>query len=150
MRLSLIIAFLALPLLEIALLIKTGQAIGFLPTLAFVVGTAILGTSVIRREGFSALDRFGQVSEQMARGETPVATVVDHMLKITGGMLLILPGILTDVTGLLLLVPFIRRAVSTWFRSASTMEPPRQTGRRDPFDKERGPVIDAEFTRLDD
>jgi UPF0716 protein FxsA len=150
MRLSLIIAFLALPILEIALLIKTGQAIGFWATLALVAGTAIWGAAVIRREGFSAIDRFSQVSEQLARGEAPLAPVLDHMLMMTGGMLLIFPGILSDVTGALLLVPVVRRGIGRWFRSTYAMEAPFEAGARDTFEKKRGPVIDGEFSRLDD
>jgi UPF0716 protein FxsA len=150
MRLSLIIAFLALPLLEIALLIKTGQTIGFWPTLALIAGTAIWGTIVIRREGFSAIDRFGQISEQLARGETPVAPVLDHMLLLTGGMLLIFPGILCDLAGALLLLPLVRRGIDLWVRSFFAMDVPPKADYRDPVDQKLGPVIEGEYTRLDD
>lgn len=149
MRLSLIIAFLALPLLEIALLIKLGHAIGFWATVAFVIGTGLLGGSIIRREGFSAINRFRQVSEALERGETPVAPVFDHLLKVAAGLFLIFPGVLTDILGCLLLIPWTRRFISGWGRSAPTEPDPFRPHGRGPSDT-NGPIIEAEYTRLDD
>ena len=154
MRLSFIIAFLALPLLELALLIKTGQAIGFWATVAIMIATAVLGGMVLRNEGFSAMRRFEQVSEALTRGEAPVAAVLDHVLMISAGLLLILPGLITDSAGLLLLVPPIRTIIGRWvttqFSIGPIETPAYRGGKGGATDPTAGPTIEGEFTRLDE
>jgi UPF0716 protein FxsA len=111
MRLGLLLVFAAVPFLEIALMIKVGQAIGFWPTLALIVASAMLGTYVLYEQGFQVL---GRAMEAMARGRPPVGPVVDGVFVALAGLLLIVPGFLTDVFGLALLVPRVRHAFAAW------------------------------------
>lgn len=108
LKIALILAFAALPLLEIGLLIRVGQLIGIWWLAAIIIGTGILGTYVIRRVGLSvferALSRLGSERE----GFSPL---FDGFLQVLAGLLLIFPGLIADCCGLILLVPPIRRIV---------------------------------------
>lgn len=107
------LAFLLLPLLEIATFILVGQAIGLLPTLALVVLAAIAGGLLLRQQGLSALAR---MRDNVNAGTIPGRTLFDAMLIGLAAVLLVLPGFLSDAAALLLLVPPVR----AWlFRSLS-------------------------------
>ena len=82
-------SLIALPILELALLIKTGQAIGFWPTLALVVGAAVLGGAIMSRQGISVARR---TREAIAQGRPPVGPVLDGAFLLLAGALLITPG----------------------------------------------------------
>jgi len=101
--------FTVVPAVELYLLITIGQHLGAGPTIGVVLGTGLLGAWLAKREG-------GRVMRQwqgaMARGEIPKEGVVSSLLVLVGGVLLVTPGVVTDVTGLLLLVPWTRRAVA--------------------------------------
>lgn len=119
LRLALGLTLLALPLVEIALLIKMGGIWGFWPVVAIVAGTAIAGGTVIRSAGLSALTR---MFSEVQAGGSPVQSLMDQFVRATGGTLLILPGLLGDCVGALLLVPAVRRLVLAFFRSLLTGE----------------------------
>ncbi len=108
LKIALILAFSALPLLEIGLLIRLGQLIGIWWLATIIIGTAILGTYVIRQVGLSvfekALSRLGSDRE----GFSPL---FDGFLQVLAGLLLIFPGVISDMFGLVLLVPQIRNIV---------------------------------------
>lgn len=101
------------PLVEIGLFVTLGGWIGLWPTLAVVVGTAFLGFAVIRAEGVRARDDLRRAIETR---QSPGGAIADGALKIGAGVLLILPGFLTDILGALLMIPPLRgvliRAVS--------------------------------------
>jgi len=97
--------FLAVPLIEIALFILIGQAIGVIPTLLGVLITAIAGSLLIRWQGMAALR---DMQAAMSRGELPARQMGDAMLIGLGGLLLLLPGYFSDAIGLLLLIPWTR------------------------------------------
>jgi UPF0716 protein FxsA len=111
MRLGLLLIFAAIPFLEIAVMIKVGQALGFWPALAMIVASAVLGTYVLYEQGFQVL---GRAMEAMARGKPPVGPVVDGVFLALAGLLLIVPGFLTDIFGLALLVPRVRHGFAAW------------------------------------
>jgi UPF0716 protein FxsA len=102
----LLLGLLALPIVEIALFIKVGQAIGLWPTLALVIGAALLGGALLRQQGLAVLM---QLRGNVAAGKLPGQTIADAALIGVAAVLLILPGFLSDVVALLLLVPPIRR-----------------------------------------
>lgn len=106
MRLGLLLIFAAVPFIELALLIRLGQSIGFWWTLALIVSTAMLGTYVINRQSFSVMQK---AMEAVQGGRAPVASVVEGFLMIIAGLLLVTPGLITDVIGLTLLIPQARR-----------------------------------------
>lgn len=94
------------PLVEIALFVTVGSAIGLWATLAIVIGTGVLGVWLIRRQGLRAGDGFRQA---MAARRDPGASIAETVLTMGSGVLLLLPGFLTDVLGGLLLIPAVRR-----------------------------------------
>jgi UPF0716 protein FxsA len=97
--------FLALPLIEIALFILIGGAIGVGPTLLGVVLSTVFGSLIIRQQGLKLL---AEVRETMGRGVLPARSLADAMLVSVAGALLVVPGYFTDILGLLLLVPPFR------------------------------------------
>jgi UPF0716 family protein affecting phage T7 exclusion len=93
---------------EIALLIKAGETIGFWPTIALLVAAAALGIAVIRARGATMV---GRVFGAMGDGRLPFEPMLDSYAVIVAGLLLIMPGFLSDVIGLLLLVPPVSHAL---------------------------------------
>jgi UPF0716 protein FxsA len=104
----LLLIFIGLPILEIALFIVVGGAIGVLPTLMLVVLAAAAGIGVIRMQGANALAR---LQAAIDRGDDPAGPIAEGAIKAVAGVLLVVPGFFTDAVGLLLLVPPVRRAL---------------------------------------
>lgn len=100
------VLFLVWPLIEIALFVTVGSALGLWTTLAIVVGTGVLGVWLIRRQGLHAGARLQQA---LAARRDPATGLVELVLGLGSGILLILPGFLTDVLGGLLLIPAVRK-----------------------------------------
>jgi UPF0716 protein FxsA len=100
--LLLVLIFIVLPVAEIYVIIQVGEAIGALPTVAILVLDALLGSVLLRHQGRAAWRRF---NEALAAGRIPAREVFDGAMVILGGAFLITPGFITDVIGLLLLIP---------------------------------------------
>lgn len=98
--------FIAVPLLELFILIRLGGAIGLMPTLALCVLTGVAGAWLARREGMRALWSF---QERLARGGVPGRALMDGLCILIGGAVLLTPGLLTDLLGFALLLPPSRR-----------------------------------------
>jgi UPF0716 protein FxsA len=109
-----VLLILLLPVIEIALFITVGGAIGLLPTLAIVVGAGIVGMLALRWQGFSTLSR---LRAGIDGGQLPARSVADAMMIAVAGVLLVIPGFFSDVLGLLLLLPPVRSAIYAWLRS---------------------------------
>jgi UPF0716 protein FxsA len=109
----LLLFFTALPVIELYLLIQLGKLVGAGPTIALVLATGVLGVWLARREGTRVL-RSWQAS--MARGEVPKEGAMASVLVLLGGVLLVIPGVVTDVLGLVLLLPWTRRWVAASIR----------------------------------
>jgi UPF0716 protein FxsA len=103
-----LVCVLALPLIEIALFIAIGQAIGILPTLLGILLTGAIGALVLRWQGVATLR---EMQLRLQRGEIPARQMGDAMLIGLGGVLLLLPGYFTDLIGLLLLLPVTRHLI---------------------------------------
>ncbi len=101
----LFVAFLAVPLIEIALFIQVGGAIGLWPTLAIVVLTAIAGTAMVRGQGIMTLNRLRSSFSDM---QDPTEALVHGAMILFSGALLLTPGFFTDAVGFALLVPGVR------------------------------------------
>ena len=99
------VGMVALPFLEIYLIIQVGQLIGVWWTLAILVGEALLGAWLMRREGTRA---WKALNGAFASGKMPTGELADTALILVGGVLLVMPGFVTDVFGLLFLLPFTR------------------------------------------
>jgi UPF0716 protein FxsA len=105
--------FVLVPVLELILLIRMGQVIGFWPTLAIVLVTGWAGAFLARLEGLRVLARFQQ---ELAMGRVPGQAILDGASVLVGGAFLLAPGVLTDLTGLVLLFPPTRRLIQGWVR----------------------------------
>jgi UPF0716 protein FxsA len=108
MFVRLLLLFTAVPLIELALLLEIGKRAGLAATLALVLGTGFLGAYLARREGLRTLTR---VREEMAAGRLPADALLDGLLILIAGAVLLTPGLLTDLTGFVLLIPASRRAI---------------------------------------
>jgi UPF0716 protein FxsA len=113
--LFLVVIFILVPIAELYVIIQVGNAIGLVPTLILLLLDAVLGSMLLRHQGRAAWIRFNRA---LAEGRLPHKEVFDGVLVIFGGALLITPGFLTDIIGLILLIPPTRalvRAVSARF-----------------------------------
>ena len=104
----LLLLFIALPALELLLLIELGSRIGSLETIALIVLTGIVGASMARNQGLRVLSH---VQQQLAKGLMPTDSLVDGIMILVASALLVTPGILTDLFGFLCLVPGFRALV---------------------------------------
>jgi len=158
LRLVVGLLFIVVPVLELALLIKTGQLIGVWATVALVVTTAVSGAIILSRQSFTLV---GRTLEALSEGRAPVAPVLEGMFLMVAGALLLTPGLITDVAALLLLVPPIRRAIARWsvdrlLRRADVTvraygeggDPDMEWRPHTPAGAAGGPVIEGEFERL--
>ncbi|KOY81210.1 FxsA family protein [Lysinibacillus macroides] len=100
------LGFVVYALAELALLIVVGQNIGVFSTLLLIIATSSIGVYVMKNKGMNSIQN---VKQTMASGEAPGAALVNTLLTFSGGLLLALPGFLTDLIGLLLLMPFSRK-----------------------------------------
>jgi len=105
----LFLAIVALPFAELFLLIRIGRVIGLGSTLAFVVVMGILGAALAKSQGRKVLLQW---QEALAAGCVPEEGVLGSVLVLVGGLLLIIPGLISDVLGLLCLLPPTRRALA--------------------------------------
>jgi UPF0716 protein FxsA len=114
MVLILLLAFIAVPIAELAVIVAVAHEIGLLWTLAMLFGFSIAGSVLAKQQG---LEVWGRVRATLARGEMPSTELVDGFLVLLAGALLLSPGFLTDVVGVVLLVPPARagiRRFATW------------------------------------
>jgi len=105
MALLLVLIFIVLPVAEIYVIIKVGEAIGVLPTIGLLILDGFLGAALLRHQGRVAWRRF---NEALAAGKIPAREVFDGAMVIVGGAFLLAPGFITDAIGLLLLIPVSR------------------------------------------
>lgn len=113
MLLRLVILFTVLPLVELWLLIRVGQHIGAGPTVLLVVGTGVVGAALARREGLRVL---GRIQAELNAGRLPADRMIDALLVLVAGILLVTPGILTDIVGFILLIAPLRRPVRSFLK----------------------------------
>jgi UPF0716 protein FxsA len=144
----LVVLFIVVPILELWLIIEIGGAIGVVPTLALLLADAVLGSLLLRHQGRGAWQRFNQA---LAERRFPGREVADGALIVAGGTLLLTPGFVTDVFGLLLLIPPTRAIARSLLRRFAAHRfvvvgmggpggaprpgpPPRQDSARRPYD----------------
>jgi UPF0716 protein FxsA len=131
------VLFLVVPLVELYVLIQVGGEIGALPTILLTLFTAALGAGLMRHQGISTLQK-AQVN--MAQGQVPAVEMFEGVLIFVGGVLLLVPGLITDALGFLLLLPFFRQ----WL--AVKLIRQRQTQ----YARQKGQVYEAEWTQQED
>jgi UPF0716 protein FxsA len=106
--------FVVTPLVELAILIYLGTLIGTLYTILIVVITGLLGAFLARRQGLATLIRIRNNTEQ---GILPSGELFQAVLILIGGLLLLTPGLITDLVGFALLIPQTRNIVTRWLRN---------------------------------
>lgn len=122
-----LLLFVVLPLTELWLLLVIGEAIGLWPTVAIALTTGVLGGSLAKREGMRVWRAWLDALQRMV---PPKEGVIDGLLVLVGGALLVTPGVITDVTGLLLLIPWTRRPIAARVRAAVDRRIERSSGFR--------------------
>jgi UPF0716 protein FxsA len=113
MLIRLALLFITIPLVELALLVWLGSLVGFWPTMALVVITGIAGAALARAAGLQVVR---QIRSEIAAGRMPVNHLLDGLLVLVGGVVLLTPGLLTDLVGLALLIPPTRSAVRSFLQ----------------------------------
>ncbi|MCH8069451.1 MAG: membrane protein FxsA [Candidatus Marinimicrobia bacterium] len=115
---KLILLFVGIPFIEMMLLIKLGEVFGFWNTILLVVGTGVLGAYLAKAQGFWI---WLQIQQELQTGRMPAEKLIDGFLILIGGIVLLTPGLLTDIFGFALLVPFSRNMFKKWIRSKLEM-----------------------------
>lgn len=136
----LLIAFIAIPLIEIALFIQIGGFLGLWPTLLIVVLTAILGTFLVRQQGMQVL---GQLRSQMQDLQDPTEPLAHGAMILFSGALLLTPGFFTDAVGFSLLIPGVRHYVFNTVRARLKHQSFTMGARPQPHQSD---VIDGDYT----
>lgn len=113
MFLKLFLAFTLIPILELYILIKIGTYLGAFNTIMIVILTGILGAYLAKSEGYRTV---AKIRESLNNGVLPAEEMIDALLIFIAGALLLTPGILTDLSGILLLIPFTRKHFKIWLR----------------------------------
>lgn len=154
MAVLLFLAFVAVPIIEITVIIKVGGLIGAWQTVGLIVLTAAVGTTLVRAQGFQILAR---AQQSLNQGQFPAAEMVDGMALLVAGVLLLTPGFVTDALGLALVIPPLRRAIATliwrWALSRGGIHMETQAWGRGHTRNGPGPahdegVIEGEFTEI--
>lgn len=109
-----IIAFILVPAVELALLIYSGQLIGFFPTVGLILVTSLLGAYFAKRQGMKA---WVDLRNRMSRMETPGDALIDSFCIFVGGVLLVMPGFITDIVGILLLFSWPRNILRPFIQN---------------------------------
>lgn len=139
--------FLAVPFVEIYLLLQLGGIVGVIPTILLVVFTAVLGAVLLRQQGFATWQR---LQASLARAEVPAYEIIEGPILLVGGALLLTPGFVTDAFGFACLMPQVRRKLTQylltrpWFnmQATSPFQHPSQQ-----HNHEHGRVIEGEFKK---
>ena len=144
MPLFLAILLLGYPLLEIAVFVMVGSEIGVLPTIGLIILSAVAGAVLMRWQGFGAMQR---IRREVERGNAPGRELAHGAMIMLAGILLLIPGFISDVFGILLFVPAVREfawrilshRVTVMTRFSGSMDGFRTRGGRD-----GGPTIDLD------
>jgi UPF0716 protein FxsA len=144
-----VLVLIGMPILEVFVFIEVGQALGWLLTVVALVATSVLGARLLRSQGRSAIER---VTLAVAEHRAPARAAIDGLVGFLGGVLLVIPGFVTDAVGGLLLFPPTRRLTGRWIShhyAGRVMGFVATTGRF-ASGRRRGRPADIESTAVDD
>ncbi|WP_191485395.1 FxsA family protein [Pseudomonas sp. FEN] len=152
-----LLLFLLFPVLELYVFFQVSTAIGFFPALALIILGSMLGVLVLRVAGIATALR---ARESLNRGELPAQTMLEGLMLALGGGLLLLPGFISDVVGLVLLLPITRRLLADRMRRRAEEQALRQRAFADdplargpvgspPANSRQPQVIEGEFEHRD-
>ena len=109
----LLFLFIVVPFVELYILIELGSRIGAVPTLGIVVLTGMVGAALAKQQGLGV---FYRIRTELSYGQMPGDVIFDGVMVLIGAVLLITPGIFTDITGFLLLIPVTRATFKKYFK----------------------------------
>lgn len=152
-----LLLFLLFPVLELFVFVKVAGAIGFFPALLLIILGSMFGVFVLRVAGLATALR---ARESLNRGELPAQTMLEGLMLALAGGLLILPGFISDVVGLIMLLPMSRRLLADKMRQRAEEQAMRQRAFADDLQPRGGPspreplgrepnVIEGEFEHRD-
>lgn len=131
--------FIAIPIIEMVILIEVGGLIGALPTVGLVLLTATIGLWLLRREGLATLE---SVRQKIDQGVLPETELLEGVMLLVGGALLLTPGFVTDTIGFICLLPGLRHPIARAIMGRAETIIVGKT-------RDGGTIIDGEFTRED-
>ena len=140
--------FVLIPVIEISLFISVGGYFGLWPTIAMVFLTAFLGASLVRSQGLQTLI---SVQSRLQQGELPAQQILEGMLLAVAGVLLFIPGFLTDMLGMIVLLPAPRRALAKYLMTKMVVKSAAGFGGHfeQPSDND-GHTFEGEYQRKND
>ena len=109
----LLLLFVFLPMIELYLLIMLGARIGPMPTIGLIVLTGVIGATLARQQGLSTL---AKIQNELKQGRAPTQELVEGAMIVVGGLVLLTPGILTDIFGFAMMIPGFRRSLAKQFK----------------------------------
>tara|TARA_S200000501_G_scaffold233388_1_gene218961 strand:+ start:2011 stop:2403 length:393 start_codon:yes stop_codon:yes gene_type:complete len=110
---QLLLIFITIPILEIAVLLKLDETIGLGQTIFLIFITGIIGAWLVRQQGLSIIFK---IRKELTNGKIPAKQMIDGVMILIAGAVLITPGLITDVVGFLLLIPYTRNFIRKWIR----------------------------------
>ncbi len=134
---------LVVPILEIYMLLQIGAIIGVIPTIFSVVATAVIGSWLLRQQGFSTIQRLQQ---NMAQGTLPAKELVEGPILLVGGALLLTPGFVTDAIGFCCLIPVTRDKIVEYVLKNLVTQ---HTSSRQTPETNDPEALEGEYTRRD-
>jgi UPF0716 protein FxsA len=142
-----LVAFIAVPLIEIALFIQVGGVIGLWPTLLIVVLTAVVGTGILRMQGALALANLRRSFSEL---EDPSEPLAHGAMILFAGALLLTPGFFTDALGFALLIPPVRQRILAFLRTRVKVQrfDMGDARRTDPLRDADPDIIEGEFREV--
>ena len=159
-----LLLFIFVPIIEIALFIQVGDAVGLWPTISLVLITAFVGASLVRSQGLQTLK---SVQERLSQGEMPAQQIFEGVMLAVSGILLLTPGFMTDAMGMLVLLPVPRAIIAKYLMSKMVVKSVGGGGfgahsfgqnpfEQSPFDRDSGHsdsdgnTFEGEFEKKDD
>jgi UPF0716 protein FxsA len=136
----LFVLFIIIPIIEIYLFMVVGGLIGVFPTILLVILTAMLGSILLQQQGIATLQR---VHSALQQGQVPTAALLEGVVILVGGVLLLTPGFLTDILGLLCLIPVTRGYFMVWLAQRVQVHSSRAS-------PDEHITIEGEYRRNDD
>jgi len=118
-----LLLFIFLPMVELYFLIMLGSRIGAMPTIGLIVLTGIIGATLARQQGLSVLSK---IQREMSSGKPPAQELVEGALIVVGGIVLLTPGIITDIFGFSLLIPPFRKSPKILARQVDSLIPRKE------------------------
>jgi len=114
-----ILFLLVVPVAEIAVFVQVGSRIGAGTTVLLVIASAVAGIWLVRQQGFATATR---VQAMIARGESPALGMLEGLALLAAGVLLIIPGFLTDIAAFVLLIPPLRQGIIRFYLRRAHLE----------------------------